>query len=70
MFRKAAPYEAWIAFDRTAINPSDSKILERNALAVKHAEHIMIRDGQVEAEARSFYTASPIAAGTNRGVSR
>ena len=48
MLREQTPDLARIGLDRTAVDAGNAEIFERHALAVEHAEHIMIgRDEQL-----------------------
>src|SRR3546814_17876005 len=46
MVGEPAPNRAWVTFDRAAVGAWYTQLLQRNALAVEHAEDVMIGDDQ------------------------
>src|SRR3546814_14418593 len=46
MVGEPAPNRAWGTFDRAAVGAWYTQLLQRNALAVEHAEDVMIGDDQ------------------------
>src|SRR3546814_7733692 len=42
MVGEPAPNRAWVTFDRAAVGAWYTQLLQRNALAVEHAEDVMI----------------------------
>src|SRR3546814_20743094 len=44
MVGEPAPNRAWVTFDRAAVGAWYTQLLQRNALAVEHAEDVMLGD--------------------------